>query len=178
MIVRYGTPATQRTVTLVVNGKTTATKTMAVPANGKATVEFPALEVPYGFSRCEVRIDSADGFPADDLRRFAVQRSDPQKGAAGSVDYGDSRSRRSTSAQRSRRPPNRPSSSNLLTSTRPLTASRPTTLSSFFPMSTLCLRCWRIRSPATYAPEAVFLIAAITSACRALANPHLRRAHY
>ena len=26
-----------------------------------------------------VQIDSADGFPADDLRRFAVQRSDPQK---------------------------------------------------------------------------------------------------
>ena len=62
-----------------------------MPANGRATVEFPALEVPYGFSRCEVKIDRADGFPADDLRRFAVERSDPQK-ALLVHNYGDSRS--------------------------------------------------------------------------------------
>jgi hypothetical protein len=79
VIAGYGTPAAQRTVSLVVNGKTTATKPVMVPANGRASVDFPALEVPYGFSRCEVKIDSADGFPADDLRRFAVERSDPQK---------------------------------------------------------------------------------------------------
>ena len=91
VIAGYDTPAAQRTVSLVVNGKTTATKPVAVPANGKATVEFPALEVPYGFSRCEVRIDAADGFPADDLRRFAVERSDPQK-ALLIHNYGDSRS--------------------------------------------------------------------------------------
>jgi hypothetical protein len=78
-------------VSLVVNGKTTATKTVAVPANGRATVDFPALEVPYGFSRCEVKIDSADGFAADDLRRFAVERSDPQKVLL-IHNYGDSRS--------------------------------------------------------------------------------------
>jgi hypothetical protein len=87
----YGTPAAQRTVSLVVNGKTTAAKTISVPANGRATVDFPALAVPYGFSRCEVKIDAADAFPADDLRRFAVQRSDPQK-ALLIHNYGDSRS--------------------------------------------------------------------------------------
>ena len=91
VIAGYGTPAAQRTVSLVVNGKTTATKTVTVPANGRATVDFPALEVPYGFSRCEVKIDSADGFPADDLRRFAVERSDPQK-ALLIHNYGDNRS--------------------------------------------------------------------------------------
>jgi len=79
VIAGFGTPAARRTVSLVANGKTTATKPVDVPANGRATVDFPALEVPYGFNRCEVRIDSADGFPADDLRRFAVERSDPQK---------------------------------------------------------------------------------------------------
>jgi hypothetical protein len=62
-----------------------------VPVNGRATVDFPALEVPYGFSRCEVKIDSADGFPADDLRRFAVERSDPQK-ALLIHNYGENRS--------------------------------------------------------------------------------------
>jgi Aerotolerance regulator N-terminal/von Willebrand factor type A domain len=91
VIAGYGTPAAQRTVSLVVNGKTTATKPVTVPPNGRATVEFPALEVPYGFSRCEIKIDSADGFPADDLRRFAVQRSDPQKVLL-IHNYGDNRS--------------------------------------------------------------------------------------
>jgi hypothetical protein len=91
VIAGYGTPAAQRSVWLVVNGKTTATKTVAVPANGRATVDFPALEVPYGFSRCEVKIDDADGLPADDLRRFAVQRSDPQK-ALLIHNYGENRS--------------------------------------------------------------------------------------
>jgi hypothetical protein len=90
VIAGYGTSAAKRTVSLVVNGKTTATKSITVPANGRATVEFPALEVPYGFSRCEVKID-ADAFPADDLRRFAVQRSDPQK-ALLIHNYSDSRS--------------------------------------------------------------------------------------
>ena len=96
VIAGYGTPAAQRAVSLVVNGKTTATKTVAVPANGRATVDFPALEVPYGFSRCEVKIEASnafagDGFAADDLRRFAVQRSDPQK-ALLIHNYGDNRS--------------------------------------------------------------------------------------
>jgi hypothetical protein len=91
VIAGYGTPAAQRTASLVVNGKTTASKPVAVPANGRATVDFPALEVPYGFSRCEVRIDSGDGFPADDQHRFAVQRSDPQKVLL-VHNYGDARS--------------------------------------------------------------------------------------
>jgi len=91
VIAGYGTPAAQRSVSLVVNGKTTATKTVAVPANGRATVDFPSLEVPYGFSRCEIKIDGADDFPADDLRRFAVERSDPQKVLL-IHNYGDNRS--------------------------------------------------------------------------------------
>jgi hypothetical protein len=96
VIAGYGTPAAQRTVSLVVNGKTTASKTVSIPANGRASVDFPALEVPYGFSRCEVKIEASnalpgDTFPADDLRRFAVQRSDPQK-ALLIHNYGDNRS--------------------------------------------------------------------------------------
>ena len=91
VIAGYGTPAAQRNVSLVVNGMTTATKSVAVPANGRATVDFPSLVVPYGFSRCEVKIDGADGFPSDDLRHFAVERSDPQRVLL-VHNYGDSRS--------------------------------------------------------------------------------------
>ena len=79
VIAGYQSPAATRTVSLVVNGKTTATSSVQVPANGRATVNFQALDVPYGFSRCEVKIDSADTFPADDASLFAVERTDPQR---------------------------------------------------------------------------------------------------
>src|SRR5271154_7041574 len=56
VIAGYGTPAAPHiVVSLVVNDKVTATKTVAVPANGRAGVDFPSLEVPYGFNRCEVK---------------------------------------------------------------------------------------------------------------------------
>ena len=77
-IAGYQTPAATRTVSLVINGKKAATQSVQVPASGRATVQFQSLDVPYGFSRCEVRIDSADSLPADDTYLFSVERSDPQ----------------------------------------------------------------------------------------------------
>src|ERR1019366_2004101 len=79
VVAGYGTPAATRTASLLVNGKTIATKSVPVPAGGRAALEFPALDVPFGFSRCEVRIDAADAFPNDDGYLFAVERSDPQR---------------------------------------------------------------------------------------------------
>jgi len=78
VIAGFHTPAATRTVSLVVNGNTIATRSANVPANGRATVEFDSLDVPYGFSRCEVRIDSADSLPPDDRFLFSVERSDPR----------------------------------------------------------------------------------------------------
>jgi hypothetical protein len=77
-IAGYGTPAATRTVSLFVNGKKLASQNAEVPAGGRANVEFQSLDAPYGFSRCEVRIDSADALPADDTYLFSVERSDPQ----------------------------------------------------------------------------------------------------
>lgn len=79
VVAGYGTGATTRSVSLVVNGKAIATRSIAVPASGRASVEFQSLDVPYGFSRCEVRIDSADALRADDAYAFAVGRFDPQR---------------------------------------------------------------------------------------------------
>jgi hypothetical protein len=79
VIVGYDTPAATRTVSLLINGKVTATRKVEVPANGRATVEFAPLDVPYGFSRCAIKLDAADGFAADDQSVFAVQRSDPAR---------------------------------------------------------------------------------------------------
>ncbi len=78
VIAGYQTPAATRTASLVVNGKTIDSKKVNVPANGRATVEFQSLDVPYGLSRCEIQIDSGDALAADDRYLFAVERSDPQ----------------------------------------------------------------------------------------------------
>jgi hypothetical protein len=79
VIAGHDTPAATRTVSLVVNGNVVATKKLDVPANGRATVAFEGLDVPYGESRCAVRVDSADGFPNDDASGFAVKRADPER---------------------------------------------------------------------------------------------------
>jgi hypothetical protein len=75
----FGAPAAKRTVSLALNNKVLQTKTVDVPAGGRAQVEFLALEAPYGFSKGEVRIDSADLLAADDRFPFAVERADPRK---------------------------------------------------------------------------------------------------
>ena len=91
VVAGFNSPAATRRVSLVVNGKTLATQSVAVPANGRATTEFQSLDVQYGFSRCEVRVDSADEFPADDVSLFAVERTDPRR-ALFVYEPGDSRS--------------------------------------------------------------------------------------
>ena len=65
-------------MTLSLNGRTVETKTVEVPENGRATVEFLSLDVPYGRNKGEVKIDAADGLPADDTFYFSVQRDDPR----------------------------------------------------------------------------------------------------
>lgn len=75
----FDTPAATRTVSLILNGKTAQTKTVNVPPNGRAQVEFLGLDASYGFNHCEVRIDSADALAADDHFQFSVERTDPKK---------------------------------------------------------------------------------------------------
>ena len=84
VVAGHGTPAATRTVSLVVNGEVKATKKVDVPADGRATVVFEGLDVPYGESRCAVRISDAngggaDGFSNDDASNFAVKRADPER---------------------------------------------------------------------------------------------------
>ncbi|MGH9407457.1 MAG: BatA domain-containing protein [Terriglobia bacterium] len=79
LIAGYHTPAATRTASLTINGKVIAIRNVEVPANGRAMVDFPSLAVPYGLSRCTVKIDSADSLPADDEFVFGVVRSDPER---------------------------------------------------------------------------------------------------
>ena len=78
-ITGFNTPAAMRTVSLLMEDRVVATRRVDVPANGSATVDFSPLEVNYGFTRCSIRVDGGDAFATDNLRRFTVRRSDPQK---------------------------------------------------------------------------------------------------
>src|ERR1700676_4269445 len=91
VVAGFNTAAATKTVTLLAAGKTLATQSVAVPANGRATVEFQSLDVPYGFTRCEARTDSSDTLSADDSSIFAVERTDPRR-VLFVYEAGDSRS--------------------------------------------------------------------------------------
>jgi hypothetical protein len=77
-IAGFGNSKATRSVSLALNHRIIETKTVEVPENGRATVEFLSLEVPYGKNRGEVRIDSADALAADDVFYFSVERADPR----------------------------------------------------------------------------------------------------
>jgi hypothetical protein len=77
-IAGFGNSKATRSVSLALNHRVIETKTVEVPENGRATVEFLSLEVPYGNNRGEVRIDSADALAADDVFYFSVERADPR----------------------------------------------------------------------------------------------------
>jgi len=80
VIAGYGTPAAVRIVSFLANGKVLGTRRVQVPPSGRATAQIDSFEVPYGFSRCAVRIDAADSLPGDDEYLFAMERSDPKRG--------------------------------------------------------------------------------------------------
>ena len=75
----FGTSRATRQVSLVLNGRVVETKPVEVPENGRATVEFQSLDVPYGRNKGEVRIDAADQLAADDRFFFSVERADPRR---------------------------------------------------------------------------------------------------
>ncbi len=79
VIAGLNTSAVSKSVSLIVNGRSTGTKRVDVPANGRATVEFSPLDIGYGFNRCEVRVDAQDAFPNDDASLFGIRRSDPER---------------------------------------------------------------------------------------------------
>lgn len=74
----FETPAANRTVSLVLDGRSIASKNVALPANGRAQVQFLGFDVPYGMHRGQVRIEPADKLPNDDSFAFSLERSDPR----------------------------------------------------------------------------------------------------
>src|SRR5690349_3707215 len=79
VIAGIGTDAAKRTVSLVLDNKVLESKSVDVPANGRATVEFLSLESPYGFHKGDIRIEPGDSLREDDHFPFAVERTDPHR---------------------------------------------------------------------------------------------------
>jgi N-terminal double-transmembrane domain len=71
-----GAPAAEKTVELVVNGRTVDSKRVNIPANGRVNADFFLGEAPYGMNRAEVRITPADALPQDDRFPFTVERKE------------------------------------------------------------------------------------------------------
>jgi len=72
----YGTQKSLRNVTLILNDRVIESKPIEVPDNGRASVEFFSLEVPYGRNKGAIKIDGGDTLPADDTFYFSVERLD------------------------------------------------------------------------------------------------------
>lgn len=79
VIAGYETPDAEKTISLIVNGKVVANRTVKISANGHTPVEFSPLPIDYGFNRCEIRIEGDDSLPADNTARFVVRHADPQR---------------------------------------------------------------------------------------------------
>ena len=73
----WQTDAAARKVSLILDGRVVASQPANVPANGRVTVEFQNIDVPYGAHRGEVQIEPHDDLPGDDVFPFAVERADP-----------------------------------------------------------------------------------------------------
>ncbi|MBI3209647.1 MAG: BatA domain-containing protein [Candidatus Solibacter usitatus] len=78
-VASYHGPKAKREVSLRLNGKTTAVKTVEIPENGRASVEFLGLDANYGFNKAEARIAGGDESPSDDVYYFSVERADPKR---------------------------------------------------------------------------------------------------
>jgi hypothetical protein len=68
-----------RTVTLTQNGRTVGEETVEVPADGRAEVAFPALDLASGSNRVEVALSPDDDLEGDDRRYLAIKRPEPRK---------------------------------------------------------------------------------------------------
>jgi hypothetical protein len=78
-IAGWQTQPAQKRVSLVLDGKTLSTRDVAIPADGRAQVEFLSFDAPYGVHRGEIRMEPHDDLPEDDSFPFSIERSDPRK---------------------------------------------------------------------------------------------------
>lgn len=66
-----------RTVSMWIDGRPAGSVSREVPAGGRAAFAFEIAGPPRGFSRAEFRLEPSDDLPADDIRRVALDNTEP-----------------------------------------------------------------------------------------------------
>ena len=73
----FGAESATRNVTFSINGQRIASKSVDVPAMGRASAVFEDFEVPTGSNRAVVMIEPGDELPLDDKRLVAIDNTEP-----------------------------------------------------------------------------------------------------
>lgn len=79
VIGQYGTRAGNVVASLWRAGQMVESKTVLVPQDARATVDFFKLAPGYGANNCEIRIDATDALGMDNKLQFVVERAEAQK---------------------------------------------------------------------------------------------------
>ncbi len=78
-VANFGPQTADRTVSLSIDGRVVGSERRAVPAGGRSTYAFEITDPPRGFSRAEFRLEPPDRLTVDDMRRIALDNSDPDR---------------------------------------------------------------------------------------------------
>lgn len=78
-VANFGEDEAERTVSLWIEGLRAGSERQLVPPGGRATYAFEIADPPRGFSRAEFRLEPTDRLPADDVRRIALDNSEPDR---------------------------------------------------------------------------------------------------
>ncbi|MDE0105876.1 MAG: BatA domain-containing protein [Bryobacterales bacterium] len=76
-VASYAEREASKTVSLWINGQPSGSQRVEVPAWERVEFSFDIRDAPRGFSRAEVRIEPTDDLADDDVRRIAVDNSEP-----------------------------------------------------------------------------------------------------
>lgn len=77
-VVSFAESEANKTVSLWIDGRLAASQQKSIAANGRESFVFEIPAAPRGFSRAELRLEPADALPDDDLRRVALDNSEPE----------------------------------------------------------------------------------------------------
>ncbi len=67
-----------KTVSLWIDGRVVGSERHDVPAGGREAFVFEIPDAPRGFSRAELRLEPGDALSGDDVRRVALDNTDPE----------------------------------------------------------------------------------------------------
>ena len=77
-VVSYAEREAAKTVSLWIEDRLVGSQRRDVAANGRESFVFEIPDAPRGFSRAELRLEPPDDLPDDDLRRVALDNTEPE----------------------------------------------------------------------------------------------------